>query len=189
MILVIGLGNPGKEYRLDRHNIGFMTIEELRKESNSPKFKFTKKFNALVSEWISNGEKILLVQPQTFMNLSGRTVKAIAKYYNIGSDSILVVHDDIDLPLEKIRIVKNRGSGGHRGVESIIKELKTKDFIRLRIGIQSKGGKPRNVEKFVIKKFSETERKKVNRIVKETCLATRMILKGNLEKAMTQHNK
>ncbi len=143
MTIIIGLGNPGKRYTNTPHNIGFEIIDKFAKENNFPEFKLSKKFNALVSE----SNNILLAKPQTFMNESGKSVKKICG--GPSSADLIVVHDDIDLPLGKIRISKNRGSAGHKGVESIIKELGTKKFIRIRIGVESND---------VLRKFKKEQR-------------------------------
>ena len=203
MFLIVGLGNPGRKYQETRHNIGFQVLDELcssphfanarvvdefLKENNFPKFKFAKKFDAEISEGILGGEKILLAKPQTFMNLSGKSVKTLMSFYKITRPVLVAVHDDIDLPLGKIRIVKNRGAAGHRGVESIIKELKNKNFIRFRVGIQPKTGKPKNVEKFVLQKFNKEEEKIVKEVIKKTAEAIEKILKEGLEKAMSKFN-
>ena len=146
MILVVGLGNPGKKYEKTRHNIGFRVIDMLVKD----------KPNCVV-----------LAKPQTFMNSSGKAVKALVGFYKIKLESLYIVHDDIDLPLGEIRVVKNRGSAGHKGVESIIKELKTKDFNRIRVGVCPKTGKPISVEKFVLQNFTKEEEKTIKKAVEE----------------------
>lgn len=168
MILIVGLGNPGVKYKKTRHNIGFQVIDQT---------------NFLI------GEKVVLTKPNTFMNLSGKAVKPLIKTHNIKLDNLIVVHDDIDLPLGKIRIVKNRGAAGHKGVESIIKELGTKNFVRFRIGIQPKFGKPKNPEKFVLQEFNKEEEKIVETAIKKTVEAIEMVLEEELEKAMTKFNK
>lgn len=171
MILIIGLGNPGKKYKNTRHNVGFQVVDEFAKENNFPKFRLSKKFNSLVLESILNDEKIILAKPQTFMNQSGKAVRALTSFYKITRPGrvvdLVVVHDDIDLPLGKIRISKNRGAAGHKGVESIIKEIGTKNFTRFRIGISPKIGKPKNVEKFVLQKFDKEEEKIIKQVTKE----------------------
>lgn len=144
MILIVGLGNPGKKYKKTRHNVGHLLIDEFPKRRN-----------------------FIIAKPQTFMNESGKAVKALVKFYKIKLESLWVVHDDIDLPIGTIRISKNRGAAGHKGVQSIIKELKTKDFWRIRIGIQPKTGKPKNVEKFVLQKFEKEEEKILKGAIKE----------------------
>ncbi len=109
MTLIIGLGNPGEKYKNTRHNIGFLVVDEFREKNNFPEFRLSKKFIALISEGVFNNEKMVIVKPQTFMNESGKAVKSIIK--NIGRPGLpIIIHDDIDLPLGKIRIVKNRGA-------------------------------------------------------------------------------
>ena len=168
MILIFGLGNPGEKYKNTRHNIGTRIIRELES---------------------LNLKNVVLVKPTTFMNESGKTVKALyAKYKIKDTRYVLVIHDDIDLPLGEIRIVKNRGAGGHKGVESIIKELKTKNFIRFRIGICPKTGKPKNPEKFVLQKFNKEEGKTLKEVIKKTAKALEFFLKEGLEKTMNRFN-
>ena len=177
MTIIVGLGNPGKKYKDTRHNVGFQIIDEFAEKNNFPEFKFSKKFNALISENALNNEKIILAKPQTFMNNSGVAVKKITTNYKLQTINLIIVHDDIDLLLGKIRISKNRGSAGHKGVESIIKELGIKDFIRLRIGIGpafvplasgTSADKPKNVEKFVLQKFDKKEEEIIKEVIKET---------------------
>ena len=168
MILIIGLGNPGKKYEKTRHNIGSMVINELRS---------------------SNLENVFLAKPTTFMNESGKSVKTLLKTCRLKPDNLIVIHDDIDLPLGKIRIVKSRGAAGHKGVESIIKELRTKNFIRFRIGVCPKTGKPRNPERFVLENFHKEEEKTIKEITKKTAEAIKFLLKEGLEKTMNKFNK
>lgn len=168
MILVVGLGNPGKKYEKTRHNVGTRTIDELE---------------------VLNLKNVILVKPKTFMNESGKAVKPLIEKYKIKPEDLIVIHDDIDLPLEKIRIVKNRGSAGHKGVESIIKELKTENFIRFRIGIQPRSGKPKNPENFVLQKFNKEEKKIVEEVIKKTAEAIELFLKEGLEKTMNKFNE
>ena len=142
MILIVGLGNPGRKYKKTRHNIGFRVIDALKKALD-----------------VARDKEIILLKPQTYMNKSGKEVKSLATKYKIPTTNIWVIHDDIDLPLGTIRVSKNIGSAGHKGVQSIIDELRTKNFSRIRIGILPKAGKPKNVEKFVLQKFTKEEEK------------------------------
>jgi len=170
MMFIIGLGNPGKKYKNTRHNIGFQVVDKFAKENNFPKFRLSKKFNSLISENIINGKKIILAKPQTFMNQSGKAVKKLIGdplSQSFRRAGLLVIHDDIDLPLGKIRISKNRGAAGHKGVESIMKEIGTKNFTRFRIGISPKIGKPKNVEKYVLQKFDKEEEKIIKQVIQE----------------------
>lgn len=162
----MGLGNPGIKYKYTRHNIGFRALDKFRKENSFPAFKISKKFNSLISEGKLNNRKITLAEPQTFMNNSGRAVKKILNYC-LSSENLIIVHDDIDIPLGKIRVSKRRSSAGHKGVESIIKEIESKDFTRIRIGIQPKTGKPENLKKFVLQKFSKEEEAILKNVLKK----------------------
>ena len=192
MFLIVGLGNPGEKYKNTRHNIGFRVSDYLKEENNFPDFKLSKKFNSLISKGELRGKvkdkKIILVKPQTFMNNSGEAIKTLVNFYKITGPNLIVIHDDIDLHLGKIRISKNRGSAGHKGVESIIKELRTKNFIRVRIGIQPKEGKPKNSEKFVLQNFTNKEEKVLKETLKKTSQALKIILLQSLEKAMIEFN-
>ncbi len=147
MLLIVGLGNPGKEYEKTRHNIGFRVIDELAKQKPND---------------------VVLLKPQTFMNNSGEAVFAAVNFYKIKPADLWVIHDDIDLPIGEIKISENRGSAGHKGVESIIQKLGTKDFNRIRIGICPTKGKPEAVEKFVLQNFTKTEEKTIKEVIERT---------------------
>ena len=135
-MIIIGLGNPGKKYDNTPHNIGFEVIDKFAKENNFPDFKLSKKFKA----HISKKQNIILAKPETFMNNSGKSVKKLSETRSLArdrvSEELVVLQDDIDLELGKIRVSKNRGSAGHKGIESIIQELGTKNFTRIRIGVK-----------------------------------------------------
>lgn len=137
MKLIVGLGNPGKKYEQTWHNIGFAVVEKLREDWHFPSLKKSWRFNALIAAGDINGEKIILAQPQTFMNNAGRAVKAIAKYYKIPTEDIIVIHDDLDLVLGKMRFASDSSAGGHNGIKSLIAELGDKKFVRLKIGIRT----------------------------------------------------
>ncbi len=207
MTIIIGLGNPGKKFQKTRHNLGFRVIDVFGKKNQFPNFRILKKCLALISEKKLNNEKILLAKPQTFMNLSGKSVKllihhffpkpqilqinAMADIWSI-EERVWIVHDEIDLPLGEIKIVKNRGAAGHKGVQSIIDELKTKNFVRIRIGIRPKNQeteKQKNIEKFVLQKFDKEEEKIVKEVIKKTAQALEFTLKNGLEKAMSEYNR
>jgi len=189
MILIVGLGNPGEKYEKTRHNLGFQVVNEFQRRNNFAKFKFLKKFQAEISEGILDNKKMILAKPQAFMNLSGKLIKILTKSYELEAKNLIVVHDDIDLPLGKIRIIKNRGAAGHKGVESIIRMLGTKNFIRFRLGICPKTDKPKNPEKFVLQKFNKEEEKIVKEVIKKTAEAIEFFLKEGLERTMSQYNK
>jgi len=135
MFLIAGLGNPGEKYQKTRHSIGFSVIENLKlKIENFSDWKHEKKFQAEISQGKIDKQKVILAKPQTFMNNSGKAVTKLTKNYKLKTINLFVIHDDADLPLGTIRIVKNRGSAGHKGVESIMRALKTQNFVRFRIG-------------------------------------------------------
>jgi len=207
MILIVGLGNPGKKYEKTRHNIGSRAVDEIaanfqlpsfreakakvkKKETSSTSiFNFQSIFNAKISKGTFKDKDTILVKPQTFMNLSGKSVKTLMSFYKITLPGLVVIHDDMDIPLGKIRIVKNRGAAGHKGVESTIRELGTKNFVRFRIGICPKTGKPKNPERFVLQKFNKEEEKIAKEVIQRTVLGIEMALKSGLEKAMSKFNK
>jgi len=194
MVFIIGLGNPGKKFENTWHNLGRLTVTSLRKDINLPEFKFSKKFNAFISRGIFEKKNIMLVLPETFINRSGKTVRVLLNYYKPRVSNFWVVHDDIDLILGKIKIVKNRGSAGHKGVESIIKELKSKNFVRFRIGIgimkneQKTTQSRQQIEKFVLKKFSKKEEKILEKVIERAIEIIEFSLKEGIEKAMSFYN-
>ena len=147
MKLIVGLGNPGKKYNKTRHNVGFRVIDEIKKS-------------------LKNRDDIVLSKPDTFMNNSGIAVKKILKYSKINTRDLIVVHDDIDLPFGTIRTSKDSSSAGHKGVQSIIDELKSKDFTRVRIGIRPEYEV--DAIEFVLKNFNKDEEKKLKEIIKKT---------------------
>ncbi|HHZ11691.1 MAG TPA: aminoacyl-tRNA hydrolase [Acholeplasmataceae bacterium] len=136
MLMLVGLGNPGRKYSKTRHNIGFMFLDRIAKELGTV-FKMKKDLQAEVAEFVHNGVKIILLKPQTYMNLSGDAVRLAMRYYGIAPEEIVVVYDDMDLPEGKIRIRKGGSSGGHKGIKHIIETLNTEDIKRIRIGIGS----------------------------------------------------
>lgn len=188
MFLVVGLGNPGRKYSRTRHNIGFRVVDEFQRENDFPKFKLQQKSNSLISEREITDKKVILAKPQTFMNDSGKAVKALIINYQLSITNLIVAHDDLDLPLGKIRISHGRGSAGHKGVGSIIKELGTNNFVRLRIGIMNEELGIRNAEDFVLEKFSKDEEKIISEAIKKTCQALKTALTEGLEKAMAEFN-
>ncbi len=169
MKLIIGLGNPGKEYEKTRHNAGFLAVDKIVSSSEYQVSSVKQKFNAEISQGTINNEKTILAKPQTFMNNSGQAVRAILDYYKINPEDIIVIHDDLDIPLGEFKISKNKNSGGHKGVQSIIDHLGTKDFTRIRIGINAENKKT-PTEKFVLGKFSEDETREIERVIGEIVL-------------------
>jgi len=194
MTIIVGLGNPGKKFQKTRHNIGFRAIEEFAQKngdtSNFSDFKFSKKFNSLISKGVFNKKKIVLAKPQTFMNESGKAVKKLIFNFQFSIFNLFVVHDDLDLELGKIKIIKNRGAAGHKGVQSIIDQLGTKDFIRFRIGIKPKPYTltSKTLNRFVLQKFNKGEEKIVKKVIKKTVEAIGFSLREGLEEAMNKFN-
>jgi len=177
MPLIVGLGNPGKKYEKTRHNVGYVAIDAIAANFQFPIFKFQSIFNAQISKKTTGGQEIVLAKPQTFMNNSGASVKSLIKNYKLETKNLVVVHDDIDLPLGEFKISKSRGSAGHKGVQSIINELKTKDFRRIRIGICPKTGKPQAVEKFVLQNFTKSEEKILEEVILKTVKEINKLIK------------
>ena len=210
MMLIVGLGNPGKKFEKTRHNVGFRAVDEIAANFQFPIFNFqsisefplveTKEkkrtkssspFNAQISKGEISGQKVILAKPQTFMNNSGKSVKLLTKARALNPRNLIVVHDDIDLPLGKIRISIGRSSAGHKGVESIIRELRTKNFVRFRIGIKPEKTENRTqkTEKFVLEKFGKNEEKNLGGVIKEAVEAIKMTIKEGAERAMNEYNK
>ena len=165
MKLIIGLGNPGQEFNNTRHNIGFESLDFLREYFDLPKFKLDKK---LKSE-ISKNKNIILAKPQTFMNNSGEAVIAIKKYYKIKLKDIIVMRDDVDIEIGKIKSKKESSGAGHKGIASIIKHLKSKNFWQIKIGVANKMIRTKiPTEKFVLQKFTKKDLKKAEDIPNKT---------------------
>ena len=154
MKCIVGLGNPGKKYKHTRHNIGFMVIDELLRRYNWDLDK--KKFNGQFALEHIQGEKVMLLQPQTYMNLSGESIRPLMDYYNMDAEDVLVIYDDLDLPTGKIRLRQKGGHGGHNGIRSTIDHLGTKDFKRLRIGV-GRPTTPIPVVDYVLGSFSKEQ--------------------------------
>ena len=195
MILIIGLGNPGRKYENSRHNLGFTVLDKLAKELlplAKTKWRTDRQAEALV---LQVSPDALLVKPQTFMNASGFTVEELTRHYKLDASCIFVVHDDVDLPLGKIKIRFGGASAGHHGVESIIKKLGSDQFFRFRLGIgrpirvsQEKKRGEKAVENYVLDDFGQNEEGEVKQMIKKTAKALAIALKDGPEKAMNQFN-
>ena len=196
MKLIVGLGNPGGKYASTRHNIGYMVAERLARElgSGQPTWETNAKWNV---ETAKIGE-VLLAKPLTFMNKSGFAVKALMDFYKLEPSDIWVVHDDIDLPLGKIRIREKGGTAGHNGVDSILREVKSDAFVRFRLGIgrgkestgrqMDKNLHHRSVIAFVLSRFSQGEAGALKHLVKHGTEAVRIALMKGLDRARQQFN-
>jgi len=188
MIIIVGLGNPGSKYKNTRHNVGFQAVDRLQKKNNFPDFKLFSKFNALISEGVLENKKVIIAKPQTFMNDSGKTVKSLASFYKVNDKNILIVQDDIDLETGTIKISIGRGSAGHKGIESVIRELGANNFARIRIGIEPED-KTKKALELVLKGFDKKEKERIDGALDNTCLALETAVKGGLERAMQEFNK
>ena len=190
-LVIVGLGNPGKEYAKTRHNAGRSAVELIAKNEMIEDFVFNKTSNALVVKGDIEGEKATLVLPETMMNLSGKAVAAFVKTPK-AAQNLVVIHDDLDLPLGTIKMAFGRGSGGHKGVESIMRALKTKDFTRIRIGISAEGKKNQakkvsgeeKVIKYVIGAFKPAEQLVFKKVLKKVAESVRIFATSGLESAM-----
>lgn len=186
MKCIVGLGNPGRKYQQTRHNIGFITIDELLHRNQWQLEK--EKFNGQYTIQHFNGEKILLLKPLTFMNLSGEAIRPLLEYYDIATEDLLVIYDDLDLPTGKVRLRQKGGHGGHNGIRSTIDHLKTREFNRLRIGI----GRPVNampVIDYVLGKFQKDELDDVVGGIKHAADACEAWMKKPFAQVMNEYNQ
>jgi PTH1 family peptidyl-tRNA hydrolase len=187
--MVVGLGNPGSQYEFTRHNIGFRIIDNLAL-SIETEFKKIKSYDSLISRGKINNHNLMLVKPQTYMNLSGKSVSKIVSYYRISFQDLLIVYDDLNLELGQIRIRKRGSAGGHKGVESIIQYLNSEDIPRLRIGI----GKPSinsnfDYASYVLSNFNDNEKDKISEVIQLSTEAIKTVIEDGLEKAMRKYNR
>lgn len=184
MKVVVGLGNPGRRYAATRHNVGFMVIERLARELNVAVTK--KMFNSLVGQGLIDREKIVLAMPQTYMNLSGQAVGPLLNWHKLDPSALVVVYDDLDLPAGTLRIRPAGGSGGHKGMQSIIAVLGTENFTRVRVGI----GRPEVVDMETVDYvLSRLEPGKMEEALKAAAGAVVSIVRDGLEKAMNLYNR
>lgn len=183
--LIAGLGNPGREYRDSRHNIGFRVLNTL---AGSFRVNFSRvQSNALITKHVHRGKRLILAKPQTYMNNSGQAVGALARFYKIDPDRILVVYDDLDLPPGKLRLRPAGGSGGHRGLKSIIQHLGTDQFPRLRIGIGRPPGQ-QDPASYVLHRFSSEEEKEMEILMLESRDCILSFLDDGVDTAMNRFN-
>ncbi len=186
MWMIVGLGNPGKAYSQSRHNAGFMVVEKIWKRWQFPKWK--RKYMAKLSSGIHREEEICLILPQTFMNRSGEAVARLFSQFKISLDHLLVIYDDLDLPLGTLRIRKSGGPGTHRGMQSVVEALGSEAFPRIRIGI---GPLPESVDaaEFVLQPFTPQEKLKLAPCLEAACQAAEMIIQGDFDQAMNLYNR
>ncbi|NMC97966.1 MAG: aminoacyl-tRNA hydrolase [Deltaproteobacteria bacterium] len=185
MYLMIGLGNPGSRYARTRHNIGFMVLEKIAAQW---KISLTQKsFDALWNRGKINNVSVLLAMPQTYMNLSGKSVGRLMAYYKVDIDHVIVIHDDLDLPFGTIRLKKGGGDAGHKGLKSVITALGSADFLRIRMGI----GKPADkagVENYVLQKFNQEEQGVLPESIQLAAEAAADIVISGMQQAMAKYH-
>ena len=184
--LIVGLGNPGKEYRDTRHNIGFMVLDRLAERFNE---SFTRtQSKALMTDFRYRGHRIYLAKPQTFMNASGQSTAALVRFYKIPMENLMVVYDDVDLPFETMRMKPSGGSAGHRGMKNIIQQFGANDFPRLRLGVGRSFGSKQAAD-YVLKPFSKEESEFLNHYIDRAADAVLAFIDDGIQRAMTEYNR
>ena len=187
MFIIVGLGNPGKQYENTRHNIGFEAIDALIDAYNVP--YSGKAHKAMYEKGSIGGQKVILAKPMTYMNLSGESVRELVDYYKVDPETeLLVIYDDVSLEPGNIRIRKKGSAGGHNGIKSIIAHLGTQNFQRIKIGV---GEKPKNwdLADYVLGKFSDEDKKMLEESLKNTIKATELIVMDEIDEAMNLYNR
>ncbi|MFR3044069.1 MAG: aminoacyl-tRNA hydrolase [Thomasclavelia spiroformis] len=184
MKLIVGLGNPGKEYAGTRHNCGFMVIDRLASKLNVDVDQ--NKFKGLYAKVKYHGEDIILLKPLTYMNLSGESVNAVMNFFKIDKDDLLVIYDDLDMPVGKLRLRKTGSAGGHNGIKNIIAHLNSQDFKRIRVGIDRH--KYMNVADYVLSRFSKVESEAIEQGIENAANAVLDYLDNDFNHAMNYYN-
>lgn len=184
--LIVGLGNPGGKYEMTRHNAGFLTLDALAAQEN---FKINKlKFHALLCDTKIGSHRCLLMKPQTFMNNSGEAVRAAAEFYKIPSEKIIVIYDDISLGVGKLRIRRKGSHGGHNGIKSIISQLNSDEFPRIKIGVGAKPHPDYDLADWVLSEFKKEEYDALKKAVYNAAESIRLITDGEIDEAMNKYN-
>lgn len=184
MKLIVGLGNPGREYLSTRHNMGFMTIDKYAKKLG---IEITKdKFNGLYGETLINGEKIILLKPQSFINLSGEVIRKYIDFYKLNIEDVLIIHDDLDLPVGTFKIKKKGSSGGHNGLKNIELHLGTNEYKRIKIGISN--NKLIDTKDYVLGKISEEDMNQLNKVIDIVMNVIDDYFKISFEELMSKYN-
>jgi PTH1 family peptidyl-tRNA hydrolase len=185
MKLIVGLGNPGIGYKNTRHNIGFLAVEEIAEKYNIRVDKL--KFKALIGEGKIGDEKVVLMMPQTYMNLSGEAILACKNWYKLQENDIIVLYDDISLDVGQLRIRREGSAGGHNGIKNTILNLGTEKFARIKIGV---GAKPEGYDlaDYVLGKFDHKEREILKDTLQDVVVALKLMLEGNMDTAMNRYN-
>lgn len=183
--IIVGLGNPGREYRGNRHNIGFVVLDHLATKLGVTFSRMESK--ALVAKGELQGHRLILAKPQTYMNLSGQAVRALMRFYKIPLDNLLVIYDDVDLPFETMRLRPQGGSAGQKGMQSIIENMGSPDFSRLRVGVGRPPGQMQAAD-YVLQNFSKTELEILPFILERTAEAVITFVGSGIEVAMNKYN-
>ena len=183
--VIAGLGNPGKEYEETRHNMGYKAIDVLSSDENIDVRR--NKFHSLIGQGRIAGKKVILIKPETYMNRSGIAVREAAMYFNVAPENLIVIYDDIDLPSGSIRIRKSGGAGTHNGMKSVVQQLGTKDFVRIRIGVGAAKAGEDLVDR-VIGEVPAAERELLQKAAAEAAAAARDIIAIGVDNAMNRHN-
>ena len=185
MLIIAGLGNPGKEYENTRHNAGFMVMDALAEKIGADISE--KKHKALCGKSVIGGEKVILMKPQTYMNSSGESIRAAADYYKVDPEDILIVYDDISLAPGQLRIRAKGSAGGHNGIKNIIAMTGTQNFMRIKVGV---GEKPKgwDLADYVLGRFDNADRAKVEEAIRHAMDAAVLMMQGDVDKAMNDYN-
>ncbi len=184
--MVVGLGNPDKKYRNTRHNTGFIAVDYMAGELGIELSK--KKFDSLTAEAVIAEEKVLLMKPQTYMNLSGVAVEKAASFYKISPENVIVIFDDISLPVGRMRIRRKGTHGGHNGIRSIIDYLQSENFPRVKVGIGERPNPHYDLADWVLSTFKEDELKSIKEVAGHCLDIVKLIIEGNIEQAMSKYN-
>lgn len=189
MKIIVGLGNPGKEYESTRHNAGFLCVDFLREKWDFSSWKEEKKFKAYISEGMQNNEKVILCKPQTYMNLSGEAVAMTQNYYKCDVSDIMVIYDDKDLLFGTTKIRPEGGTAGHKGIKSIVNALGTESIVRIRIGVECRDEDSHiDTKDFILSRFTKSEEEKLQEIFEKIEHAIHLERKEGIKKAMEYLN-
>lgn len=184
--MIVGLGNPGRDYEFTRHNAGFLTLDHIAVEENVEIKKL--KYKALIGDTIISGHRCLLVKPQTFMNNSGEAVREFSQFYKIPPEKIIVIFDDISLPCGKLRIRRKGTDGGHNGIKSIIYHLNSDNFPRIKVGVGAKPHPDYNLADWVLSTFKKDEMEELKKAIAKATEVLPYMLDGEIDKAMNKAN-
>ena len=184
--LVVGLGNPDKKYTLTRHNSGFLCVDELAEKHG---FKINKlKFKALIADTVINSHRVIVMKPQTYMNLSGEAVREAVNFYKIPPENVIVIFDDISLDVGKLRIKRKGSDGGHNGIKSIVSCISSNNFPRIKLGVGAKPSQDSDLADWVLGNFPKADVPKMRDAIGKACDALPLILDGDIDGAMSKYN-